>query len=102
MLDGKVYVDTRIKAIDSKSDPDLFVELPRSVNVPYTCVCDIDDIVIPVSWSTIDGRNNKLYVYVKFLENLLYKIVEVPKNNYSGTTFAETLGVAINAAWYPE
>jgi hypothetical protein len=69
MLDiRKFYIDTRFKAIDSKSDSEFFIELPRSLNVPDNCICYIDDIVIPVIWSTIDARNTKLYMYVKVLE----------------------------------
>jgi hypothetical protein len=41
-----------------------FVELPRSLNIPDTCICYIDDIVIPVSWSSIDARNNNLYIHI--------------------------------------
>ena len=56
----KVYIDTRFKMSDSKSDSDSYVELPRALNIPDKCVCYIDDIVIPVSWTTIDARNNTL------------------------------------------
>jgi hypothetical protein len=41
-------------------------------------------------------------MYVQVLENLLYKVVEIPAKNYTGTALAETLSVAINAAWYPD
>ena len=65
MLDTyKVYIDTRFKTSDSKSDSEFFIELPRSLNVPENCICYITDVVIPVSWSTIDARNNKVYMYV--------------------------------------
>ena len=60
----KVYVDIRVKTDDSKSDSDSFIELPRSLNVPENTVCYLTDVVIPVSWSTIDARNNKLYIYM--------------------------------------
>ena len=64
MLDiKKVYIDTRFKTPDSKSDSDFFIELPRSLNVPEDTICCVTDIVIPVSWLTIDSRNNKLYLY---------------------------------------
>jgi hypothetical protein len=56
----KVYVDTQFKTLDSLSDSNFWIELPRSLNVPDDCVCYIDDIVIPVSWSTVDSRNNQL------------------------------------------
>ncbi len=58
----KVYIDTRFKTADSKSDSDFYAELPRALNIPDKCVCYIDDIVIPVAWSAIDERNQKLYL----------------------------------------
>ena len=58
----KVYIDSRFRTANSKSECDFNVELPRSFNVPDGVVAHIDDIVIPVSWSTINGRSNKCYV----------------------------------------
>mgnify|MGYP000518002737 FL=1 len=62
----KVYIDTRFKTADSRSDSDFYVELPRTLNIPDKCACYIDDIVIPVSWNTIDERNQNLYLQVDF------------------------------------
>jgi hypothetical protein len=64
----KVYVDTRFKTLDSLSDSNFWIELPRSLNVPDDCVGYIDDIVIPVSWSTVDSRNNQLYIDTEITE----------------------------------
>ena len=48
MLECKhIYIDTRFKTDDSRSDSDCFVELPNTVNIPDNCVCYIDDIVTP-------------------------------------------------------
>ncbi len=58
----KIYIDSRFKTANPKSDSDFNVELPRSVNVPDGVVAQIDDIVIPVSWTTVDERNNMSYV----------------------------------------
>ena len=57
----KVYVDTRFRTSNSKSESDFSIELPRAFNVPDGVVAHIDDIVIPVSWPTIDQRNNVIY-----------------------------------------
>jgi hypothetical protein len=64
----KVYVDTRFKTLDSHSDSNFWIGLPRSLNVPDDCVCYIDDIVIPVSWSTVDARKNKLDIDIEITE----------------------------------
>ncbi len=61
----KVYIDTRLKTADYKSDSDFYVELPRALNIPDKCVCYIDDIVIPVAWNTIDERNHSLDLEVQ-------------------------------------
>jgi hypothetical protein len=102
MLDiKKIYIDTRFKTKDSKSDSDFMIELPRSLNIPEHCVCYIDDIVIPVSWSTVDGRNNKLYVRTDFLAgNIipLTQIITLPSKNYNGPTFAAALDLAMKDA----
>ena len=50
----KIYIDSRFRTAGSKSESDFNIELPRSFNVPDGVVAHIDDIVIPVSWSTID------------------------------------------------
>ena len=104
MLDiKKVYIDTRFKTAESKSDSDFFIELPRSLNVPDNTICYINDIVIPVSWSTVDARNNKFYMFADFvLGTDLYEIIELPAKNYSGPDFVAALEAAINSAFYPD
>ena len=100
MLDiEKVYVDTRYKSDDSRSDSDFTIELPRTLNIPENTVCYLTDVVIPVSWSTIDARNNKLYIFIDVNPTTkFYKTITIPSRNYSGPDFCEALGLAINAA----
>jgi hypothetical protein len=94
----KIYVDTRFKTADSKSDSDFSIELPRSFNVPDNVVCYIDDIVLPVSFSTVDARNNNLYF--KFRHNNVFATgqITLDSKNYNGTTFTEALKSKLNAA----
>ena len=98
MLDiKKVYVDTRYKTDDSKSDSDFTIELPRTLNVPENTVCYLTDVVLPVSWSTVDERNNKMYIFVKYTEyTRQYFTITIPSQNYSGPDFCAALGKAIN------
>jgi hypothetical protein len=56
----KIYIDTRFKTSDSKSDSGFTIELPKTINIPDDTLAYINDIVLPVSWTTIDERNNKL------------------------------------------
>ena len=60
----KVYVDSRFKTSNSKSDSEFSIELPRSFNVPDGVVAHIEDFVIPASWSTIDERSLNCYIRV--------------------------------------
>ena len=84
----KIYIDSRFRTANSKSESDFNVELPRSFNVPDGVVAHIDDIVIPVSWSTIDERNNIAYVN---LNTQLMKVFTFATKNYDGATFATAL-----------
>ena len=75
----KVFIDTRFKTLDSLSDSNFWIELPRSLNVPDDCVCYIDDIFIPVSWSTVDARNNTLDLDIQITEKFhRYRVLTLP------------------------
>ena len=97
----KIYVDTRFKTADSKSDTDFNIELPRTFNVPDGVVAYIDDIVIPISFSTVDDRNNNLYIKFLYDGFYYYKQLTMDSKNYSGITFAEALKTKLNAAIVP-
>ena len=99
MLDiKKVYIDTRYKTEDSNSHSDFFIELPRTLNVPENTICYVTDVVIPVSWSTVDIRNNKLYIYLDWNTYKIYKEITIPVMNYSGPDFAAAVQLGINQA----
>ena len=102
MLDiKKVYIDTRYKTADSNSDSDFFIELPLAVNIPDKCICYIDDIVLPVSWTMIDNRNNKLYLGYEVGDAISEQTVTIPSGNYNGITFANALDNTINTMLNP-
>ena len=92
----KVYIDTRYKTADSNSDSDFFIELPLAVSIPDKCICYIDDIVLPVSWTMIDNRNNKLYLGYGIGDVISEQKVTIPSGNYNGITFAKALENASN------
>ena len=93
----KVYIDTRFRTADSNSNSDFYVELPRALNIPDKCVCYIDDIVIPVSWSTIDERNQNLYLQVDFDASATTYTVVFEPGNYTGRTFTTAFQSKVNA-----
>ena len=87
----KVYIDSRFRTKNSKSESDFFVELPRAFNVPDGVVAHIDDIVIPASWSTIDERNNVCYTELTCGSNVRSSVFSfIPKND-DGYQFATAL-----------
>ena len=87
----KIYIDSRFRTAGSKSESDFNVELPRSFNVPDGVVAHIDDIVIPVSWSTIDERNNTGYVAFSCYGTMHDKTITFDSKNYTGELFATAL-----------
>ena len=57
----KIYIDTRLKAPDSRSDSDFFIDLPTTFLMPEDYGFYMDDVCIPHSWYTVEeGRNDKL------------------------------------------
>ena len=96
----KIYIDTRFKTSDSRSDSDFTVELPKTINIPEDCIAYINDIVLPVSWTTIDERNNKLYYsishYVNGSYEISYWVLPTDFKNYNGSTLVEEMMEKMN------
>ena len=93
----KVYVDTRFRTSNSKSESDFSIELPRAFNVPDGVVAHIDDIVIPVSWPTIDARNNVIYTELTCGGQKTEDVYTFNTQNYDGFEFAKTLNDILTA-----
>jgi hypothetical protein len=95
----KIYIDSRFRTANSKSESDFNVELPRSFNVPDGVVAHIDDIVIPVGWRTVDERNNKCYVaFAGGTSGVRESNFTIAPGNYEGNGFATALAAGLNAA----
>jgi hypothetical protein len=94
----KIYIDSRFRTANSKSESDFTVELPRSFNVPDGVVAHIDDIVIPVSWRTVDDRNNRMNIEFIMGAALVEHALVFENKNYDGYTFAIALAEKLNTA----
>ena len=94
----KIYIDSRFRTKGSKSETDFSIELPRSFNVPDGVVAHIDDIVIPVSWSTIDERNRNCYVAFSCGTDLRESNFSFDSKNYDGAAFATALAANLTTA----
>ena len=93
----KIYVDTKFKTADSKSDSDFYIDLPRTLQTSENTKAFIDEIAIPNVMKVIDARNQKLYVSIFSNDSRYDQIVTIPTNNYSGVTFASALQTALNS-----
>ena len=71
--------------------------MPRSFNVPDGVVAHIDDIVIPVSWRTVDERNSLCYVVFVGGADLLEANFTFDSRNYEGEAFAASLAAKLTA-----
>ena len=94
----KIYIDSRFRTANSKSESDFNVELPRSFNVPDGVVAHIDDIVIPVSWNVIDERNNTAYISFSCAGTEVEYDLTFVEGNYDGFGFADTLAAFLNTS----
>jgi hypothetical protein len=103
MLDiKKIYVDTRFKTADSSSDSDFYIELPRAMNIPEKCVCYVDDIVIPVSWTMVDDRNSQLRLSYTDGDSVGTSTLTMPSGNYNGISFCAALETLMNTVLEPK
>ena len=58
----KIYIDTRFKAPDSRSDTDFYIDLPTTLLMPEDTGFYIDDVCIPHTWYTVEeGRNDQFH-----------------------------------------
>ena len=95
----KLYIDSRLKAKDSRSSSDFVVDLPMNLSMPENTVFYIDDVTIPVSWYNIDSNNNKLYIQFQ-LPGLqtVDTVLTIPIGNYNVISLSQALEHAINVA----
>ena len=87
----KIYIDTRFKTADSKSHSEFTIDLPREFNIPDDTICYVSDIVMPVSFRTIDDRNNNFYFSIDFETTHIYYDITLENKNYTGSGFVEAL-----------
>jgi len=92
----KIYVDSRMKTIDSNSDSDFKFELSQSLTLPRNTTCYIDDITILHSWYNVDTTNNRLYVYANHGADSIYAILYLNVGNYNGLTLVGELNRVFN------
>jgi hypothetical protein len=97
----KVYIDSRFKTKDSKSNSEFKYELVESIQLPDKCVAFIDDVVIPVSWYNIDENNR--YLYIRRFQDLSNtktdRIVPIEVSNHTPDSLTDAVQDALNTAF---
>ena len=69
---NKIFVDSRHKTLDSRSNTDFKIQLKESINLPNNTICFITDVVIPNTIYTIEYF---LKTYISDIQNQM----ELPK-----------------------
>lgn len=91
----KVYIDSRYKTSDSRSDSDFKFELKEAIDLPENTVCYVDDISIPHSWYTVEeDYNNRLYIEHdndSIPEGSDLIVFKLPSGNYNGSSLASAI-----------
>ena len=99
----KIYVDSKYKTADSKSDANFKFQLPQTCYMPDDTKFFISDVAIPHTWYTVNDFNNKLYLRTTIMEGNLVGtrndyILTLNKRSYNGETFKSELQVKIQGA----
>jgi len=58
----RIFIDSRLRSINSRSSSDFSVDLPQEVACPSGTQLRIDNLVLSHSWPTVDDRNDNLYI----------------------------------------
>lgn len=85
----KIYIDSRWKTPNSKSDSDFTVQLPQNYYMPKNTVFFIDHVCLPVSWYSVQKGRNNIFYYA--LGPSALQTVEIPEGNYKADTLVGEL-----------
>ncbi len=96
----KVYVDTKYKTKDSKSNANFKFELPQTMFMPENTVFYIDDVAIPHSWHTVEDFNNKFYFRVSQGGGHNDYVIALTKQVYNGQTLATEIQTKLTEIGY--
>ena len=101
----KVYIDSRYRTSDSKSDSDFKFELKEAIDLPENTVCYVDDISIPHSWYTVEeDYKNRLYIEHEnssIPEGFDWMVFEIPSGNYNGSSLASAIQTELRKNMLP-
>ena len=91
----KIYVDSRMKTSDSKSDSEFKFELAQSLTMPRNATCFIDDITIPHTWYNVNENCCNLYLWLAG-KSVNWIVITLPFAQYNGATLSNFLNGYFN------
>jgi hypothetical protein len=97
----KIYIDSRYKTSNSASDSDFNYQLSKSTFFPANSMFCIDEINVPYAWNTIElSINDQLYLVWQPTDQspLVYTVLTLTSNRYTGTALAAEIASEINIA----
>ena len=77
----KIYIDTRFKTPDSRSDSDFHIDLPNTLLMPEDTGFYIDDVCIPHTWYTVNENINDQLSFLLGPDGV--RTVTIPEGIYS-------------------
>ena len=95
----KIYIDSRCKTPDSKSNTNFRFELNTALEIKDEKNLGITDIIIPNSWYSIEDNNNNLYVRVVSNGLTTDRKIKIDQRNYNAIDLRNQLQTKINTAF---
>ena len=96
---NKIFVDSRHKTLDSRSNTGFKIQLKESINLPNNIVCFITDVVIPNTIYTIEYfKENIFFRHLKSNGSSKDYIIKLTQKNHDISTSKDELVNVIKAA----
>ena len=59
-----IYIDSRFKTGDSKSNTDFRIQLQQPLELKESVKCAVCDVSIPNTWYSIEETNENMYIEI--------------------------------------
>ena len=98
---NRIMIDSRMRQVDSQSTSDFRIELPETIQMDDSMGCVVTDIVLPITWYTIEPDvNDKIYLRL-YLDAITQEytdyILTLPSRNYRRSELAAALNAVFVA-----
>ena len=95
----KVYIDSSYKVNGTSSE--FTIDLPETVQLDESMLCQIHKVSIPHSWYSINNTNNNVYFRHQVLppaipSGAIYRKIPIPEGNYTASELTTELETQLN------